>query len=348
MKTKKPVTSFLDSKKNPERNRETPPACTRATQNTSQATMTTPKSIEEKNSVTTNQSTSMEFKRTSYAIGSAGITARHASPADPAKHTPKEAAQAEQEQKHQLTSPTFRPNLDEAFSHHVHHVDKDKVDTELGAKSVSERLYDDAKHRMEQQQKKKTTNKQSSPKQKKKNTATSMSSPFQPDLSEAFSHHHIHSERGKDTNKPVSDRLYEDAVHRKQEIAAGHVDAHCQHELDRERLKAGSGGGDEDDHVHLKSPREHPMATDLCPKADYLRRMGSSMSVDGGSIEDGELRSMFPTWEAESFCNIHSVWHASHIHSLAHHALLVFHIPRINLQGSIPILPFLLMPEKTT
>ena len=315
--------------------------------------MTTPKnesSIEPKNSVTTNKPAEMESKKTNPATGAADTSARHASPADPAKHTPKEAAHAEQEQKHQLTSPTFRPNLDDAFSHHVHHVDKDKVDTELGAKSVSERLYDDAKHRMEQQQKKKTTNKQSSPKQKKKNTATSMSSPFQPDLSEAFSHHHIHYERGKeDTNKPVSDRLYEDAVHRKQEIAAGHCQ-HCQHEMNRERLKAGSGGGDEDDHVHLKSPREHPMATDLCPKADYLRRMDSSMSVDGGSIEDGELRLMLPSCGRLNhlFCKLHSVWHASHIHPLAYHALLVFHIPRINLQESIPILPFLLMPEKTT
>ena len=78
-------------------------------------------------------------------------------------------------------------------------------------------------------------------------------------------------------------------------MVAGHFDAHCQHELDRERLKDGNGGKDEDDHVHLKSPHEHPMATDLCPKADYLRRMDSSMSVDGNSIENGELR--FIAWE---------------------------------------------------
>ena len=236
----------------------------------------------------------MEPKKTSPAAGAADITAHHASSA--AKHTQKEAAHADQHQKLLLTSPTFRPNLDEAFSHHVHHIGKDKGGRGQVAKSVSERLYDDAKHRMEQHQRNdESANKQSSPKQKKKNTASSMSSPFQPDLSEAFSHHHIQSERGEDTNKPVADRLYEDAVHRKRQIAAGHVDAHCQHELDRERLKDGGRGRDEDDHVHLKSPREHPMATDLCPKADYLRRMDSSMSVDGNSIENGELR--FITWE---------------------------------------------------
>ena len=242
-----------------------------------------------KNNSTNPLASSMEPKKTGPAAGAADITARHASSA--AKDTPKEAAHAEQHQKHQLTSPIFRPNLDEAFSHHVHHIDKDEGSRGQVAKPVSERLYDDAKHRMEQHQRNdESANKQSSPKQKKKNTASSMSSPFQPDLSEAFSHHHIQSERGEDTNKPVTDRLYEDAVHRKRQIAAGHVDAHCQHELERERWKDGGGGGDEDDHVHLKSPREHPMATDLCPKADYLRRMDSSMSVDGGSIEDGELR----------------------------------------------------------
>ena len=126
---------------------------------------------------------------------------------------------------------------------------------------------------------------------KKKNTELSISSPFKPNLTEAFSHH-LH--RASNTDLPVSDRLYQDAVHRTRENAAGIVDAHCQHELDRERAllakeKAKKGGGNEndgEDHVHLKS--EHPFATDLCPKADYLRRMGSSMSVDGGSIEDGE------------------------------------------------------------
>ena len=126
---------------------------------------------------------------------------------------------------------------------------------------------------------------------KKKNTELSISSPFKPNLTEAFSNH-LH--RASNTDLPVSDRLYQDAVHRTRENAAGIVDAHCQHELDRERAllakeKAKKGGGNEndgEDHVHLKS--EHPFATDLCPKADYLRRMGSSMSVDGGSIEDGE------------------------------------------------------------
>lgn len=259
--------------------------------------MTTPKkNIEAKQSVITTQSASMEPKKTSPAAGATGTTGRHASPDEPAhitKQTQKEAAHHKQ---NQLTSPTFRPNLDEAFSHHVHHFDENKYGRGLSAKSVSERLYDDAKHRMEQQQENESTNKQGSPpEQKKKNTASSMSSPFQPDLSEAFSHHRIQSEHGEDTNRPVSDRLYEDAVQRKQEMVAGHFDAHCQHELDRERLKDGSGGKDEDDHVHLKSPREHTMATDLCPKADYLRRMDSSMSVDGNSIENGELR--FIAWE---------------------------------------------------
>ena len=118
-----------------------------------------------------------------------------------------------------------------------------------------------------------------------------MSSPFKPNLTEAFSHHLHHA---SNVDLPVSDRLYQDAVHRAKKDAAGIVDAHCQHELDRERVllakeKAKKGGGNEndgEDHVHLKT--EHPFATDLSPKADYLRRMDSSMSVDGGSIEDGE------------------------------------------------------------
>jgi len=129
-----------------------------------------------------------------------------------------------------------------------------------------------------------------STRKKKKNTQ-SMSSPFKPNLTEAFSHHLHHA---SNVDLPVSDRLYQDAVHRAKKDAAGIVDAHCQHELDRERVllakeKAKKGGGNEndgEDHVHLKT--EHPFATDLCPKADYLRRMDSSMSVDGGSIEDGE------------------------------------------------------------
>ena len=126
---------------------------------------------------------------------------------------------------------------------------------------------------------------------KKKNTELSMSSPFKPNLTEAFSHHLHHT---SNTDLSVSDRLYQDAVRRTRKDAAGIVDAHCQHELDRERVllpkeKAKKGGGNEidgGDHVHIKA--DHPFATDLCPKADYLRRMDSSMSVDGGSIEDGE------------------------------------------------------------
>ena len=126
---------------------------------------------------------------------------------------------------------------------------------------------------------------------KKKNTELSMSSPFKPNLTEAFSHHLHHT---SNTDLSVSDRLYQDAVRRTRKDAAGIVDAHCQHELDRERVllpkeKAKKGGGNEidgGDHVHIKT--DHPFATDLCPKADYLRRMDSSMSVDGGSIEDGE------------------------------------------------------------
>ena len=224
----------------------------------------------------------MESKKTSPAvgIGSPTSTGCHASPAP-------EPAAKQKDQHKLLTSPTFRPNLDEAFSHHIHHTNKDKCDARtMGGKSVSERLYDDARHRMDQLVKNGSTKRQSSPQQAKKNTASSMDSPFQPDLTDAFSHHRHQSDSGKDADKPVSDRLYEDAVHRKKEIAAGVVDSHCRHELDRERLKHDGGGRDED-HVHLKSRRDHPFATDLCPKADYLRRMDSSMSIDGGSIEDG-------------------------------------------------------------
>lgn len=66
---------------------------------------------------------------------------------------------------------------------------------------------------------------------KKKNTE-SMSSPFKPNLTEAFSQH-LH--RDSNTELPVSDRLYQDAVRRTRKHAAGIEDAHCQHELDRER-----------------------------------------------------------------------------------------------------------------
>lgn len=126
---------------------------------------------------------------------------------------------------------------------------------------------------------------------KKKNTELSMSSPFKPNLTEAFSHHLHHT---SNTDLPVFDRLYQDAVRRTRKHASGIEDAHCQHELDRERAllakeSAKNGGGnknDGEDHVHIKT--EHPFATDLCPKADYLLRMDSSMSVDSGSIEDGE------------------------------------------------------------
>ena len=118
-----------------------------------------------------------------------------------------------------------------------------------------------------------------------------MSSPFKPNLTEAFSQH-LH--RDSNTELSVSDRLYQDAVRRTRKHAAGIEDAHCQHELDRERAllakesakKGGDNKNDGEDYVHITT--EHPFATVLCPKADYLRRMDSSMSVDGGSIEYGE------------------------------------------------------------
>ena len=200
----------------------------------------------------------------------------------------------EKEAAHQdLASPTFRPNLDGSFAHHRHGAGK----IDGGApKSVSERLYDDAKHRMEEQRSKDKTAKPSGAETTSKNKTPppSMSSPFRPDLTDAFSHRGPRPSERDGTAAAaagsVSDRLYEDAVHRQREVVAGVVDGHCRrHELERGRVVATPGG--DEDHVHVRAggiPREHPLATDLCPKADYLRRMDSSMSVDGGSIEGGE------------------------------------------------------------
>ena len=198
----------------------------------------------------------------------------------------------EKEAAHQdLTASAFRPNLDGSFAHHRHGAGK--IDS--GApKTVSERLYDDAKHRMEEPGSAET--KKNAANNKEKTPPPSMSSPFRPNLTDAFSHRGPRPSERDGTAAAaagsVSDRLYEDAVHRQREVVAGVVDGHCRrHDLERGRLVATPGGGGDDDHVHVRAggiPREHPLATDLCPKADYLRRMDSSMSVDGGSIEGGK------------------------------------------------------------
>ena len=134
---------------------------------------------------------------------------------------------------------------------------------------------------------------------------------FRPNLGEAFAHHR-HTGTSRETTPiggtpPVVERLYQDAVQRQEEL--DHHHHHHHHHCERERLAlddddddddekgdgvkkrsprpACCGGSNDDEHVHLKNRHEHPFATDLCPKADYLRRMDTSMSVDGGSIENG-------------------------------------------------------------
>ena len=75
--------------------------------------------------------------------------------------------------------------------------------------------------------------------------------------------------RSADANTPVCERLYKDAVHTKEE---------------HEQLKEMPS--------NKREPHIHPFATDLRPKAQYLRRMDTSLTVDGGSIEHGKLRSI--------------------------------------------------------